>query len=278
MVYNDDPQRLKHTNTEPIKILCDQCAGEYTSLYSAAQRYLKRQGKHLCEKCRPKTGPKEGFWTEEKRQARSIQEQQRWTVEKRLQHAELAKASLCDKPQCTKEFWTEEKRSRHSAVLRASEKLQQAHAAIDRSGSHNGMFGKTMSPESRAKMSKSRTGKFGPNATAWKGGKTSFLRRLKKNIHERFRWYYRVFKRDGWICQQCGSKSKIDAHHIDPIVCVVKRLCAGRVFSDDVEKMEWLLTQAEIVDPTLENGITLCRKCHRDVHENWGSHTEPSKK
>lgn len=278
MAYLDDPQRLKHSNKEPVRILCDQCAEEYTAVYSSAERYWKRQGRHLCPKCRPKTGPKEGFWSAEKRRERSEQEQQRWTPQKRLEQAALAKATLCDKPQCSKEFWTAEKRLQHSVVLRSSEKLKQAHASMDRAGPKNGMFGKKMSIESRAKMSRSRTGKFGPNATAWKGGQTSFLRRLKKNIHERFGWYYQVFKRDGWTCRKCGSKGKIDAHHIEPMVYIVKRLCAGQTFADDTIKMEWLLQQPEVTDPELKNGITLCRRCHKDIHENWGSHTEPSKK
>lgn len=36
--------------------------------------------------------------------------------------------------------------------------------------------------------------------------------------------------------------------------------------------MDWLIVQPEIVDNELKNGITLCRKCHKEIHKNWGSH------
>ena len=39
-----------------------------------------------------------------------------------------------------------------------------------------------------------------------------------------------------------------------------------------MEKFIFLHTQAELIDETLNNGTTLCRKCHREVHKNWGSH------
>jgi len=36
--------------------------------------------------------------------------------------------------------------------------------------------------------------------------------------------------------------------------------------------MDWLIGQPEIIDKNLENGLTLCIKCHKKVHKNWGSH------
>lgn len=246
MYIDDNPERLKYRSKEPVRIRCDECGLEYARLFSSAQRTFRKRGRHSCRDC----------------------------VRKLI--SQVAKATLGAKPQCSREFWTAEKRQEHSEIMRKSDSLKIAHARMDRSGPKNGMFGKKMSAESRAKMSKSRTGKFGPNATAWKGGRSSFLRRLKGAIHERFEWYYRVFKRDGWTCQRCGSKSKIDAHHIEPLVCIVRKLCDGKSFGNDVEKMEWLLGQPLVSDLELNNGITLCRLCHRDVHENWGSHINPS--
>ena len=55
------------------------------------------------------------------------------------------------------------------------------------------------------------------------------------------RWNNKVKERDGHICQICGEPGT-DAHHI---------LCAG-YFKDQYYK--------------LDNGITLCRKCHVLAH------------
>ena len=55
------------------------------------------------------------------------------------------------------------------------------------------------------------------------------------------RWNEKVKKRDNYICRICGA-SGTDAHHI---------LCAGW-FPEEYYK--------------LDNGITLCRKCHVLAH------------
>lgn len=77
---------------------------------------------------------------------------------------------------------------------------------------------------------------------------------------------------DGWRCQDCRNKTrKIDAHHITALARIIRDLLQGRQFANDTETVEWLITQPEIADPELRNGKTLCRECHKAVH-NWGSH------
>lgn len=170
-------------------------------------------------------------------------------------------------------YWTSERRALHAASIRTSERYQEAISARDTSGPNNGMYGKKMSQETRQKMSLSRTDKTGPSATAWKGGKTSLTKRVKGVIHTRHRWYYNVYKRDGWACQACGRKSELDAHHIRPISVLIKELLLGRdELTDDNARLDWLAEQPQIVDENLENGITLCRPCHKRAHQNWGSH------
>lgn len=134
------------------------------------------------------------------------------------------------------------------------------------------MFGKRASIETRKLMSISRTGKLGPNATAWKGGKQSLTRRVKKIIHTRFNWYAKVYKRDNWTCQHCGSKKNLDAHHINPISILIPYLIKDKVFDSVEIQIEWLANQPKIADVELRNGVTLCRTCHKRVHINWGSH------
>ncbi|HET7440931.1 MAG TPA: HNH endonuclease [Terriglobales bacterium] len=52
--------------------------------------------------------------------------------------------------------------------------------------------------------------------------------------------YRQVLQRDGWRCQQCGSRTNLQVHHI------LLRSRSG----DDAE----------------ENLITLCSECHDQIH------------
>ena len=49
-----------------------------------------------------------------------------------------------------------------------------------------------------------------------------------------------VLERDGWRCQQCGTAEHIEVHHIQP----------RSLLGDDTET----------------NLITLCNRCHRQIH------------
>lgn len=138
----------------------------------------------------------------------------------------------------------------------------------------NGMKGRKNSKESKRKMSISRTGKIGKNTTGWKGGKCSLVCRIKGRQHNVFNWYYRVYQRDHFKCCVCSSNKKIQAHHIEPVHILIKRLCneSGLKFENDDDKFLWLSSHPEIEDKGLDNGITLCYECHRKIHINWGSY------
>jgi len=55
-----------------------------------------------------------------------------------------------------------------------------------------------------------------------------------------------VFERDNWLCVKCNSTSNIQCHHIDPVV------------NDPLESAD------------LDNCITLCKNCHKEVHKKEG--------
>jgi len=77
----------------------------------------------------------------------------------------------------------------------------------------------------------------GEQSNFWKGGKTPFLKRLRTSI-EYDEWRRKVFERDGYKCQNCGSRKDIQADHIKPIA-----LFPNLIFD-------------------IDNGRTLCKKCH----------------
>ena len=61
---------------------------------------------------------------------------------------------------------------------------------------------------------------------------------LDSNAYQELR--QQVLRRNGWHCQQCGSMSNLQVHHIQP--------------------------RAELGDDTENNLITLCSDCHDQVH------------
>lgn len=104
------------------------------------------------------------------------------------------------------------------------------------------MSGKKHSAKTRKEMSLNRTGSKNSN---WKGGKTNQIRKLRRT-KEYIKWRDEVIKRAGGVCEDCGSKKDIEAHHI---ISVHK----------DITK---------IFD--IENGAAVCKECHKTRQEKGG--------
>lgn len=78
----------------------------------------------------------------------------------------------------------------------------------------------------------------------WQGGITK-ENHLIRNSTLYKDWRKRVFERDNFTCQRCLKRGgKLNAHHIEK-------------FSKNIKKRF-----------DVNNGITLCTKCHREVHKN----------
>lgn len=175
------------------------------------------------------------------------------------------------KPQCSKSYWESvDIKNKHSLSVKSSDNFKNGILnREDNSGDKNPMFGKSHKSETIKKMSIARTGKIGENATAWKGGKVS-ITRLIKGFQNRNGWYKMVYERDGFRCVHCGSKNKIEAHHKKPIRNIVDEHIGK--FTNNEDLYRFLISLDIILDSNLENGITLCRECHKKEHVNFGSH------
>jgi len=105
-----------------------------------------------------------------------------------------------------------------------------------------------ISQKQRKKISKALKGDKNPN---WKGGITKENKRIKNQIEFRL-WREAVFARDNWSCQKCGARNGngkeiyLNPHHI-------------KNFADCIE-----------LRTSIENGITLCKNCHKLFHKIYG--------
>lgn len=87
-----------------------------------------------------------------------------------------------------------------------------------------------------------RQGAFGSKNPDWKGGITPENEKARKG-RQGVAWRKAVFHRDSYTCTHCGAHGgTLNAHHIKPFA-------SHRELRYDVD-----------------NGITLCVGCHREVH------------
>jgi 5-methylcytosine-specific restriction endonuclease McrA len=109
---------------------------------------------------------------------------------------------------------------------------------------------KKMSIETRQKLSKAHKGEKAGN---WKGGITSENYKIRHSLEFRL-WREAVFARDNWTCQKCKkSGGRLHPHHIKNFA--------------DYPKLRFVIN----------NGITLCNKCHWKFHKIYGK-TKNNKK
>lgn len=105
--------------------------------------------------------------------------------------------------------------------------------------------------EIRRKISKSKKGKplfnmRGENHPRWNRENTSMNERIRRRIEYKL-WRKAVFARDNWTCQKCEERGgKINVHHI------------------------YNFANAAELRISVENGITLCKKCHMEFHKIYG--------
>lgn len=93
-------------------------------------------------------------------------------------------------------------------------------------------------------------GKFykGENNSNWNKNLTSEERELKRRYPKYYEWRNKVYERDNYTCQICGSSKSgtLIAHHLNG-------------YNWDIEHRT-----------DIDNGITLCTRCHNEFHNKFG--------
>lgn len=129
--------------------------------------------------------------------------------------------------------------------------------------------GKTVSKETRKKMSEARKGiptwnkgipcpyLKGSNNHNWNGGISPLAEKIRKHFKYR-QWVSDIFTRDNFTCQECGQIGrKLNAHHIKSFSLIFQKY--------EITTLEEALECEELWN--INNGITLCVKCHKDLHK-----------
>jgi len=99
--------------------------------------------------------------------------------------------------------------------------------------------GKKLSIEQRINISKSHRG---AKSYSWKGGITPENRKIRNSVEFRL-WREAVFARDNWTCQRCQIRGgELHPHHIK------------------------FFAQYPELRFAIDNGVTLCKKCHKLEH------------
>lgn len=109
-------------------------------------------------------------------------------------------------------------------------------------------LGKKRSEISKKRMSNAQRGK---NSPRWKGGISPINKRIRNSIDFKL-WRNSIYERDYFTCKKCGKKSEagrrifLHPHHIQNFAQYPKLRFA------------------------IDNGITLCKDCHRLFHKLYG--------
>ena len=96
----------------------------------------------------------------------------------------------------------------------------------------------------------------------WKGGRTELYSRLREYF--KVRQVQEVLKRDGYRCQLCGSKKKLQVHHIKHFKDIFEEILSEHKELDlvnDSNKLYDIITKDNRFT-NFDNLITYCKDCH----------------
>jgi hypothetical protein len=138
--------------------------------------------------------------------------------------------------------------------------------------------GKHLTEEAKEKIRKKAIGRIGKKSSGWKGGITSLWQLIRENSLSK-EWRNKVFKRDNYQCQNCGDNkgNNLNAHHKKEFNLILQDFLQEYNQFSPYEDKETLVRLATKWKPfwDVNNGITYCKKCHKEVHN--GKFTSYSK-
>lgn len=132
-------------------------------------------------------------------------------------------------------------------------------------GRPSGMLGKHCSPEHRRKISEANRG---DKCVNWKGGLVDLSQKIRTCFKYR-QWRSDVYTRDDFTCQECGDNKggNLEAHHIKALSVIINE--------KNIKTIEDALNYEEVWN--INNGITLCNKCHKKTDNYGGNPTKQAK-
>lgn len=119
----------------------------------------------------------------------------------------------------------------------------------------NSNKGKIRSEETKKKLSEVHKGRYRENSNNWKGGRTALKHLIRNNFKYR-QWRSDIFTRDDFTCQYCGQiGGRLFAHHIKSFSSILQKY--------EITTLEEALECEELFN--MNNGLTLCEKCHKKI-------------
>ena len=150
---------------------------------------------------------------------------------------------------------------------------------------NNPMYNKDI----RAKASKTIKKKIKEGEIIYKRGKEHPLYKGNRGFYADCRsmlykeWVIKILTRDKFKCTICKKQKNLQVHHIRPFRKIVKIiLCRNRIKNNKNINpnsfLYWNLIDQIIKEHNLDDGITVCNKCHGDIDERYRRYKGKGKK
>lgn len=118
--------------------------------------------------------------------------------------------------------------------------------------------GKKLSQNHIELIRQSSQDRHGKKSPIWKGGKDSLIKKIRRT-YKYMEWKNSVLRRDRWACVECNSIFDLNVHHQISLLELL----------DQFEVKDRIDAITNLSLWKIENGITLCKICHRKT-ENYG--------
>lgn len=113
-------------------------------------------------------------------------------------------------------------------------------------------------------LGKPRPNSQGSKSHNWKGGLSGWRKLARGRLNEHF--VRPVMQRDNFLCQWCSSKKNIVVHHNQRSFMQIVNFVKLSYNETDIDAF----VDAIVKEHSLDDGITLCKKCHDKFHKDHG--------